>query len=361
MEKSQVSHRNIFLDLFRYVLVFFVISIHYNSSSNFMSIFRVAVPMFFMISGFYNYTDCKDKRLSKCYNFMKSSLKYLLIGTSIYFVYDIYKCIFNGKSVVSFFSRLFYKDFCSDFFLFNISNTSGYHLWFLIALFVCSLIHYIFVKFDKCKLYYVITPILLVIVFCMNGYLHLIFDYSQPLEHYRNVVFMGLPLFFIGFLLGKLKDKRFSKRTNALFALLSFYFLIFSLFEKNITTMEFYSSSVFASAFLLLFINSLPAIDNKATKFFYKWIGKNSVFYIYILHIMVYEIFVEGIIASASIKCVITLAISFFIYEVIHLIGMLINHTRNKRKTVTFLPAIKQGIESTSILTEAQKEQIKTI
>jgi len=354
MENAHTSQRNIFLDLFKYVLVFLVISIHYNSYSLLMPVFRVAVPMFFMISGFYNYADSKEKRLKKCYGFMKSSLKYLLIGTIIYFVYDIYKCIFNGENVVEFVDRLFYKDFSNDFIIFNTSNTSGYHLWFLIALFVCSLIHYLFVETDNCKLYYYLTPILFILVFSMNGYLHLVFDYSQPIEHYRNVLFMGMPLFSTGFLLGKFRNKQFSSKIKVLFALLGSYFLFFSTYEKTLIKMEFYISSVLASIFLLLFFNSLSIKDNKFTKFYYKWIGKNSVFYIYIFHIMVYEIFVSSIVTSATIKCLLTFLFSFAIYEILHLFGLLINHIKtNKRKN----DSVTKNL-SKNIVTEKQTNQI---
>lgn len=89
------SHkRNIFLDLFKFVLCYFVISIHYNSGSFFYPIFRIAVPMFFMISGFFLYSSNKDVQQQKNIQFIKNSLKYMIVGFCVCFFNDLISCLF---------------------------------------------------------------------------------------------------------------------------------------------------------------------------------------------------------------------------------------------------------------------------
>lgn len=335
MEQAKTVKRNIFLDLFRYILVFFVISIHYNGTAFFMPLYRLAVPMFFMISGFFNYSNEPEKQQKKSYDFIKSSLKYMLIGFLIYIAYDLIKCLISGGRILNVLSRIFYKNYIVDFLFFNNPNNSGYHLWFLIALFVCSLIHYIFVKTGKCKFYYILAPIFLVASLCMSSYGHLVFNYSLSLNCTRNAVFMGMPLFSIGYLLGKLKNKKFSLKHSLIFATLGIGLLFLSILESKFMTQEFYICSVLSSIFLILFFNSLPTKQGRFVNFYYKWIGKNSAFYIYILHILIYDVFVRNIATNGFIKCLIDFAICFLIYQVFHLLGMLIKKikpNRNRKK-----------------------------
>ena len=53
--QQNVKSRNVFLDLFKFFLYFLVIAIHLagESYSNF-PLYRLAVPMFFLISGYFN-------------------------------------------------------------------------------------------------------------------------------------------------------------------------------------------------------------------------------------------------------------------------------------------------------------------
>lgn len=342
MKQANTFKRNIFLDLFRYILIFFVISIHFYGIDFFLPFYRLAVPMFFMISGFFNYSDDKEKQLKKCYGLIKSSLKYMIIGSLIYITYDLIHCIREGGQVLNVISSTFYKNIMEDFIFANLTNNSGYHLWFLIALFVCSLIHYFFVKIDKCKLYYILSPILLIASIFMSGYGHLIFDYSLPLNYTRNAILMGMPIFSIGYLLGKLRNKNYNYKHSLIFISLGVGFLFLSILESKLMVQEFYVCSVLSSIFLLLFFNSLPVVQGKFVNFYYKWIGKNSVFYIYVLHMLVFNVFVRNIATIGFVKRLIVLVISFLIYEIFHLIGMLINKIKLKR-TLQKLPYKNQA------------------
>ena len=86
---STQKSRNLWLDLFRFVLVFLVINIHFNQDSFFMPIFRMAVPMFFMISGYFAYSPTEEEQNKKNARLIKGSLRYLIIACIIYFVFDM--------------------------------------------------------------------------------------------------------------------------------------------------------------------------------------------------------------------------------------------------------------------------------
>lgn len=74
----------------------------------------------------------------------------MLIGFLIYIIFDFIMCFIDGNGVGYYFTTLFYEDFFLEFFILNRPITyTGAQLWFLIALFVISLIHFILVKFNK--------------------------------------------------------------------------------------------------------------------------------------------------------------------------------------------------------------------
>ena len=326
------SKRNILIDIFKYVLVIFVIGIHYCNTDNTLPILRMAVPMFFMLSGFFNFVEDKDSQEKKNKNFIKNSFKYLLIGSLAYICYDFIRCVINNGDIGQFFRGLYYTNFVRDFIFLNNPNNSGYHLWFLIALFVCSLIHYLFCKFDKTKMYYFLIPVLLIIFFLFNGYLHKFFEYSLDHCYTRNALFMGLPIFAIGYNLGKLKKHKFSTKQTILLGIFAVISLGLSILESKIVVMEFYVCNLISSALFILFFNSTELKENKFSEFYYKWIGKDSVFYIYILHILVFNSIVRFFNANSFVNLLLTFAFSFAIYEVLHLLKLLVQFIITKIK-----------------------------
>ena len=71
--------RNIYLDLFKYVLCFFVICIHLvGETYSHFPIYRLAVPMFFLISGYFAYTKNNEEQSAK--TLIKRTLKYMAMG-----------------------------------------------------------------------------------------------------------------------------------------------------------------------------------------------------------------------------------------------------------------------------------------
>ena len=116
------SSRNVFLDLFKLFLCFLVISIHVlNKTYSHYPLYRIAVPMFFMISGYFLYDKDHEKMKNKGLNFIKRSAKYLIIGTLIYTIFELICCIKDGTSIGWFFTTLFYEgnDIIFNFFIFN--------------------------------------------------------------------------------------------------------------------------------------------------------------------------------------------------------------------------------------------------
>lgn len=327
MEKG----RNLWLDLFKICMCWMIISIHFVWESYFYHpIYRLAVPLFFAISGYFNYRTDTEKAAAGAITFIRRSFRYLLVGFAFYIVFDFIMCYVDGNGVGYYFTTLFYEDPLFEFFFLNRPITySGAQLWFLIALFVVSLVHYALLKFGKEKWYRYIVPATLLIQLFFGGYMRLFQDTDMPIRYTRNAWFMGLPFFGMGYLLAQydFHKKRWYKW---LYLLLGILFFLLQIPEHSIVKTEVYASTVPATAFLLLFFTGLPS---PKADFYYKWFGKSLPFYVYILHMAV------GIVVgrlftfrSLFVRSIVILLASIGIYEVCYLAGMGIRYLQRKRQ-----------------------------
>ena len=131
--------RNIYLDIFKYFLCYLVICIHLvGETYPHFPVYRLAVVMFFLISGYFSYSSNPDPK--RAIGGIKRTLKYMLIGCLSYIVFDFIGCYINNHGVGYFWTTLFYEDFLLEFVILNRPITyTGAQLWFLIALLLCIL------------------------------------------------------------------------------------------------------------------------------------------------------------------------------------------------------------------------------
>lgn len=82
-----------------------------------------------------------------------------------------------------------------------------------------------------------------------------------------------------------------------------------------------YVSGVLAAVFLLLFFLGLRRAD---CPFYYKWVGKNGPFYVYIFHMAV-AVALSKFLSFANLmqKCTAVLLVSFALYEACYLVSLL--------------------------------------
>ena len=334
--KSTTTERNILLDLFKFFLCYLVIAIHLAGETySHFPLYRLAVPMFFMISGYFNYyTPEQEQCRKKAVGFIKRTWHYMTLGFLIYILFDFVMCYVDGHGVGYYFTTLFYEDFLLEFFFLNRPITyTGAQLWFLIALFVVSLIHYVLVRFDRLHYYKIIIPVCYLIYFFFAGYMYLLQDTDMPIRYTRNAWFMGLPNFALGYTLAQFD---FHKRTWYKYFYLAlgilFFFLQVSeykLVQTENCSLEMYVSSVVCAECLLLFFIGLK---KRKAAFYYKWVGKNAPFYIYILHMAVAVVLSKFIaFENLMLKSLCVLIISFVIYEIAHLSKMMWGALQQKK------------------------------
>lgn len=321
--------RNLWLDLFKLCMCWMIISIHFVwETYDYHPVYRLAVPLFFAISGYFNYRQDAEKQLSGALNFIKRSAKYMAVGFGFYIVFDFIMCYVDGNGVGYYFTTLFYEDLLFDFFFLNRPITySGAQLWFLIALFVVSLVHFALVKFGKAKWYRWIVPIGLAIQLFFGAYMRLFQYTDMPIRYTRNAWFNGLPFFGMGYLMAQYD---FHKKSwyKYIYLILAIGFTLLQIPEHSLVKAEVYASTVPAAAFTLLFFLGLksPKAD-----FYYKWFGKAMPFYVYILHMAV-GIIVGRIWEFTDLfaRSIVILLISIAIYEVSYLSWMGYRHLKPK-------------------------------
>lgn len=321
--------RNLWLDLFKICMCWMIISIHFVwETYSYYPVYRLAVPLFFLISGYFNYRTEEGKRKNGALNFIKRSAKYMVFGFAFYIVFDFIMCYVDGKGVGYYFTTLFYENILFDFFFLNRPITySGAQLWFLIALFVVSLVHYALVRFGKEKWYYWIIPTGLAIQLFFGAYMRVFQETDMPIRYTRNAWFNGLPFFGLGYLLAQF-DLHKKKWHTGLYLILAVAFTLLQIPEGHFVEAEVYASTVPAAVFTLLFFLGLPS---PKADFYYKWFGKNMSFYVYILHMAVGIVVGRiWVFENLFLRSLVILGISIGLYELCYLLSSRYHHIKRK-------------------------------
>lgn len=180
------NERNNSLDALKTICAFLVICIHVPFpgivSEIITSLARIAVPIFFMITGyFYNKTDKKP------FKQIKKVIILIILSNLLYFIPDILKnenisTVFSLKNILS-------------FIIFNESPFAG-HLWYLNALLYVLIIVYFADKLKVRKFLYYAIPILLAIDLILGKYSILLFGQQFPYIIIRNFLFVRITILF---------------------------------------------------------------------------------------------------------------------------------------------------------------------
>ena len=196
------------IDALKAVCAFLVVCIHAPFSGKIReyctSLTRVAVPIFFMITGFYYMNVVqRGKRLSQIKKVFLLAVKSNLIFLGWDFIYKIAK----GKQELQiFFIDAFSLDSIARFFLYN-DNKIGPHLWYLSAVLYVLLIIWFIDRLELRKLLFCIVPFLLLGDLVLGKYSLLFFNREIPYYYVRNYLFVGVPYFCIGNLIYNFRTK----------------------------------------------------------------------------------------------------------------------------------------------------------
>lgn len=354
-EITPSQKRNVWVDLFRYILAFLVVCIHFKSPllpTVLAPMYSLAVPLFFMMSGFYSYHSNENENLPKSKKAIVRNLRYLGVAVAIYVVLNIIFLFVNSPKDGTAFAEYFLSFFNRDaFYNLVIRNEipgkfpPTYALWFMVALFEISVFHYVMVKFNTTRCYPYIACSGIVVYMFVAYYSKYVSDISIPLHLLRNWIFFGIPCFAIGYMLKKLltrfePKRQFKIKWVFLWVALAILFWGLTLLEaKFIGELEYYLSSILSSVAFLVFFDYVGNITRRArfeafekglSNFFYNWIGVGGAFYIYVLHVAVGSILVKY--TSKQPYVIVVFLISFGFYAATYLLAQLVKYLLQKNK-----------------------------
>lgn len=254
----KTTTRVIGLDCLKLLCAFLVICLHkpFEIAEGYTdAIARIAVPIFFMITGYF-YQTCVEKG-----NQLKQIKKILILVifcNLLYFAFESAYYIYTGDISEKLQSWFTLKSLIK-FLVFNSSPFKG-HLWYLGAVLYVLIFIFLFEKKFKRSYLYFLIPILLCINLLLGNFSKLLFGYAISAIYTRNFLFMGLPFFLLGDYIRN--GKRFNPmRLNTLISgILAFIFIITTLIEYYLLkhfdflgTKELFISSIFCAAFLFTF------------------------------------------------------------------------------------------------------------
>lgn len=285
MQEKVGTIRNNGLDILKCMCAFMIVCIHSPFPGEFgkyiVGVSRIAVPIFFMITGFY-YKEIVKKNKEESQ--IKKIIKIMIISNLIYLVLDFIKYTLSGELSTFLIKVCSFKSLI-NFIAFN-ESPFYLHLWYIGAL-LYVLIVFKLLKIDNnykiIKILYFIVPILLLFDLILGKYSMLFIKKEIDYIYIRNFIFVGIPYFSIGYFLSNIKIKN----NNKVFCFLCILiFIMTTILERKLlvdyglnTTRDHYISTTFLAISTFIFFYNL----NWNSVFLSK-IGRVHSTNIYIIH-----------------------------------------------------------------------------
>ncbi|HBN5911601.1 TPA: acyltransferase family protein [Morganella morganii] len=255
--------RNINIDITKFIMSLLVITIHFDYQSGvFITQFiinelsRIAVPFFFIISGFF-LIPITEKKLHV--NWLVKILMIYISWSLVYFIYLKY----------------FSNDRGGAYYLLEQITTGWYHLWYFPALMMGYIISYHMRHRSLRSLSSII-----ILLFSSLFYLQIRKYGNVPLISYRNFLFTAAPCIMSGVIIYRVRDAYTLRGISKMLPIITVATLIISLISyKNKLFIELpLSSLIIAITVVLIVTKTKPMISHSKIN-----IGKLSTV-IYLTH-----------------------------------------------------------------------------
>jgi len=219
----EVAKRNDFMNFLKGLACFGVVLFHvklpnYMVDGVIQAAFRFAIPLFFMVSGYFCDTSDKNKLEKRLPGKCKHILGISLIGCVYYFAFHMLIAIFgdsNGSlgDIIWRIELFFSPQKLVEWLVFNQDPFINI-MWFTFALLYCYLLLWIINHFDWYRKVFWTIPVLLGIHMILGNGL-ILFGIEVSKLYYRNFLLFGLPFLLLGvwlrrnqeWVLGKISTK----------------------------------------------------------------------------------------------------------------------------------------------------------
>lgn len=289
--------RNQTMDLCKLLASFFVVFIHVpfpgQLGSTISCLARFAVPLFFMISGYFSYRTDSSRLRRRIVHIVVLNLA--AIGVQI--LWNLFSILTYGGTLADF-SRTLYVSWgdIAKWLVLNL-NPFGGHLWYLGSIFTCYVVLWLYVRFfgDGEVSYqplYLLGVCLLSLHFILGEFsagLGLEIPYQLP----RNALLLGLPIFTMGIFLRQYRERimaNFHLSAGKMMLLLLGGILLSIGEQQSCGTSELYVGTLIAVVMLFLLAAAHPTVPVPG-KFLPKLLGRFGAYStgVYLLHMAVNE------------------------------------------------------------------------
>lgn len=297
------KQRNTTLNILEFLACFAVVTLHCNFPGVIGKIIygdaRFAVPVFFMVSGYFIYSEDIKKVILKLPNKIKHILVIYLTIELFYFLWYFVKNLIEYSGVEEFrvwLSQIVTEKSIVEFFIFQKTFFAS-TAWFLISLILCYIVTYPIAKYKIWEKTFILIPILLFI----NIFLGEITPFMKiEGEWYwcSNFWFLGFPFYALGYFIHhnekELKEKLSDKKVLC-FIVLS---ILLNLIERIVThASQLFISNIIFAFFAFVFCLKYPEYfkQNKLNQMA-STIGARYSLGVYFLHPFIrdiYRIFAE--------------------------------------------------------------------
>lgn len=291
VEQSRLSKRADGLDVLKFLCAFMIVCIHCPFpgifGEYFIAITRIAVPIFFMITGFF-YTSVVNRKRELLQ--IKKIAGLMIVSNLLYALWESLAAVLTGNGLMSYWESILTIKNMAKFILLNDSPFSS-HLWYLGAILYVLIIAYLLGRMGHERILYMITPLLLIGDLILGKYSLLIFGREFPYILVRNFLFVGLPYFTIGRLIRDCTIKIKEQDKNKV-AIGIGIFSITSLLERFLlvqtgvnATRDHYISTTFLAVFVFaFFLDSFSDKEMKNSGKVVAQLGREYSAGIYVIH-----------------------------------------------------------------------------
>lgn len=313
-EKATLIKRKIGIDILKGICAVLVVLVHFpflGMGGKILTVIaRVAVPVFFMCSGYF-LKKTEESNKSFIIGKIIHIGKITIVACILYIGYTIY-CegigyVISEINIVNLAKVL----------VFNAPQISSFHLWFLFALIYTYALYYLMCKLRLQKVKLLIAIMCFLVNLIVREALFMV-GIDILAQFVRNAYFFGLPLFIVGTWIRDSKE-HLQKIKIRKWCILSILGLVLSILENHFLceyTLELSFGTILYA--VGVFIIALKYQGGDVLKFAY--LGEKCSLYIYVIHIIVGTLVFKCIATQVScywIATLLTLLISVAISVVI--------------------------------------------